>query len=101
MIYHRIESPTQTMADAENQVKTTEIWGGPSRYSYHPRVRAYVGPLPPGRRGVEFRTEVPPDEGSPPGQAAWSPGRPGVRLENGMAKLTVHSVTNMQEDDSP
>ena len=63
-------------------------------------MRAYVGPLPPGARGVEFVTAVPPDEGSPPGQAAWSPGRRGVRLEGEFAKLSVELVTNRQEEGS-
>jgi hypothetical protein len=43
-------------------------------------VKAYEGKLPAGRLGIEFETEVEPDEGTPPGQPMWSmeSGHPGV-----------------------
>jgi hypothetical protein len=43
-----------------------------------PKVKAWRGPLPPDRTGYEFFTDVEPDAGSPPGQAYWRQGRPGV-----------------------
>lgn len=43
-----------------------------------PRVKAFIGPLPADRSGIEFETSIPPDPGSPPGQAFWSQGQPGV-----------------------
>jgi hypothetical protein len=98
MIYHRRESPTQSPADALEQEKTREIWGKISRYSFEPRVRAYVGPLPDGVRGVEFHTDVRPDEGSAPGYAEWTGGRPGVKLDGDIAKLAVDRVINRQPE---
>ena len=43
-------------------------------------MKAYDGKLPGGRLGIEFETEVEPDEGTPPGQPMWSmeSGHPGV-----------------------
>jgi hypothetical protein len=97
MIYHRRESPTQTPEDALKQVESLELWGHESRYG-GPSVRAYVGPLPLGVRGIEFRTDCPPDHGSPPSKASWTPSRPGVRLEHGIAKLRVLEIVNRQEN---
>ena len=99
--YHRRESPTQTPEDARKQTDSLEIWGGPSRYSDVPRVRAYIGPLPNEARGIEFETWVSPDADGPPGQAQWSGPRNGVMVYQGMARLNVDEVRNRQlEEDS-
>ena len=87
--YHRLESPTQTVADARAQQAAGEVWGKPSRFSYIAKVRAYSGPLPAGAKGVEFETDVEPDAGCPPGQAFWSAGNPGVRVDGDVVKLRV------------
>ena len=46
--------------------------GPPVRWSDRPKVKAYVGPLPPSRRGIEFTTDVLPDKNCPPTHAYWS-----------------------------
>jgi hypothetical protein len=99
MIFHRLESPTQTSAVALEQERTFEIWGNPSRYSDVPRVKAFVGRLPEGARGVEFHTDVRPDRGLPPGRAEWTPGRPGVVLVDNTARLSVDLVLNRQLEE--
>jgi hypothetical protein len=87
--YHRLESPTQTPADAHAQQASGEIWGKPSRFSYVAKLKAYSGPLPAGAKGVEFQTDAEPDAGCPPGQAFWSAGNRGVHLAADVVKLTV------------
>ena len=42
------------------------------------RVHAYVGSLPDGEEGIEFRTRIAPDSGTPPRLAYWTEGSPGV-----------------------
>lgn len=98
VVYHRIESPTQTPVDAIAQESSHEVWGRPSRYSDIPAVKAYVGPLPVGARGVEFATSVPPDPDCPPGHAYWSGPRNGVRVQNDIARLDVDRLTNGQRE---
>jgi hypothetical protein len=97
MIYHRRESPTQTAADAAKQVQSREIWGVAVGKSPASRVRAYMGRLPEGMRGVEFDTDVVPDEGSPPGEARWTAPRLGIVVEDRVAKLSVQWVENRQK----
>jgi hypothetical protein len=63
-----------------------------------PRVKAYVGPLPPDRPGIEFTTSVEPDRGSPPGQVSWSEGRPGV-LTLDPNELVAIPVTILKRQD--
>ena len=87
--YHRLESPTQTPADARAQQAIGEIWGRPSRFSYTAKVKAYAGRLPAREKGVEFETDAEPDAGCPPGQAFWSAGNPGVRVDGDVVKPTV------------
>jgi hypothetical protein len=81
--FHRLESPTQTSADAVRQVKSGEIWGRPARWSNIPSVKAYRQRIPPGERGVEFTTPVAPHPGSgSPYEARWYyPHTPGVLLK--------------------
>lgn len=95
-IYHRIESPTQTSQDAKLQEESLEIWGKPPQGSYQPKVQAYVGSLPVGKRGVEFTTDVEPDPGMPPGRANWSGLCLGVIIHDDIAILRVLTVVNHQ-----
>lgn len=95
-VYHRIESPTQTPDDAKRQAATGEVWGHPSTWSDIPKVKAYSGPLAAGRRGIEFRTVVPPDAGGAPGRPEWSGPRDGVVVEHGIAKLSCTVTRNTQ-----
>ncbi|MFN0096541.1 MAG: hypothetical protein ACKVVT_17420, partial [Dehalococcoidia bacterium] len=60
--YFRLESPTQTVADAAAQEATGELWGRGSFQSDFPCAKAYAGPLPDGARGIEFWTAVPPND---------------------------------------
>ncbi len=99
--YHRRESPTQTPAIAARQEATGELWGGVPQFGSFPAVQAFRGPLPPGARGVEFVTAVPPDRGSPPSQAYWRGPRPGVVIEveadgREYAKIKVVVTKNSQ-----
>jgi hypothetical protein len=86
-VYHRLASPTQTEQETLQQLASGEIWGRPSVWSNLPKVKAYSGPLPHDRAGIEFRTSVPPDPGGAPGRPEWSGPRPGVAVEGGVAKL--------------
>jgi hypothetical protein len=95
-VYHRHESPTQTVADAAQQVSSGEMWGFPARWSDIPKVKAYEGPLPENARGIEFTTDVPPDQNCPPGRAYWSGPRAGVFVEGVRAKIAVVVVKNTQ-----
>ena len=81
--FHRLESPTQTKADAIRQVQSREIWGRPARGSDIPSVKAYRNQLPPTDRGIEFTTRVSPHPGSgSPYEARWYyPHTPGVVLK--------------------
>lgn len=101
MTYRRVESPTQTSADAIEQVKTGEIWGGVPRGGMEPTVQAYVGPLV-NRRGIQFESDIPPEPGgSSPLEARWYYSRtPGVSHRvnakgEDMACITA-TVINMQ-----
>lgn len=97
MRYHRVESPTQTAANAAQQERTREIWGQIPRGGAWPKVKAYVGRLPPGIRGIEFETDVTPDAGCPPGQAFWSGPRAGVVIEGDYVKIKVRVTKNTQQ----
>jgi hypothetical protein len=95
--YHRIESPTQTVEDAKLQETSNEIWGKPARGSDIPKVKAYVGALPPDKRGCEFTTDIQPDPNCPPGSAFWSGFRLGVSLREDVAILKVLTIVNRQQ----
>ena len=71
-IYHRVETPTfQTPAHALQQVTSQEVWGrARGNGGAFLCVKAYWGPLPAGRRGVEFTTPVPPTHANP-NTALW------------------------------
>jgi hypothetical protein len=93
-VYHRLESPTQTVEVARKQEQSGEIWGTYNRdmmggRSNRPSVDAYVGPLPDGVRGIEFETDVAPDGGTPPYRARWTGPREGVRIQGDFAAISV------------
>ena len=87
--FHRQGSPSQTASDTLLQLQSNEIWGLPARGSDIPKVKAFRGFLDGAFPGVEFYCQAPPDIGSSPGLAFWSAGRPGVRMEDGYAKIGV------------
>lgn len=95
-LYHRLESPTQTPEDAVQQESSQELWGKPARGSEVPKVKAYCGPLPTGKRGIEFTTNIEPDFGMPPGFAFWSGPREGVLVKDGFAILKAIALVNRQ-----
>ncbi|MBO0805372.1 MAG: RHS repeat-associated core domain-containing protein, partial [Nocardiopsaceae bacterium] len=79
--FHRLTTPSQSGDIAAKQVESQELWGQSARYSNIPAAKAYNGPLPPGKSGVEFYTPVAPTDtmGGIPGlQATWYRGSPGV-----------------------
>jgi hypothetical protein len=94
--YHRIESPTQTPEDAKTQEQSLEIWGRPARGSDQPKVKAYIGPLPSGKRGIEFTTDTNPDLSTPPGLAFWSNTCDGIIVQEDVAILKAWTVINRQ-----
>lgn len=57
-----------------------------------PKVKAFIGILPDHKKGIEFTTNVPPDPNTPPHRVSWSGDRPGVRTEDGYAKLKVLTI---------
>lgn len=80
--YHRLESPTQTSADALQQVKSGEIWGRAHKQNgAFPCVKAYPNQLPAAERGIEFTTPIPHDPNfSAPHEKRWYyPHTPQVR----------------------
>jgi hypothetical protein len=95
-IYHRLETPTQTPEDAAKQEASGEIWGRPARGGAFPKVKAYTGPLPPGARGIEFTTDVPPDANCPPHVPTWRGEREGVICEGDYAKIKARVTKNTQ-----
>ena len=94
--YHRIESLTQTPEDARLQEESGEVWGRAARGSDIPKVKAYAGPLPSGKRGIEFVTSLRPDFGGARGSPQWSGTRDGVELDGEFAKIKVRITKNTQ-----
>jgi hypothetical protein len=73
--FHRLESPSQSAEDAAKIVTSGEVWGRPCRNIYQsdmPKAKAFDGPLPSGKRGLQFYTTVAPDKGCVPGQPTWT-----------------------------
>jgi hypothetical protein len=78
--FHRREGPQTADEMAKARAgQLDEVQGGVNRGGYRPSVDAHTGPLPPGQRGYEFFTPVPPRRGTAPGWAQWPLGHPGVR----------------------
>lgn len=75
--YHRL----QTKVDNQLVEESGIVGGKAPRNIYsgaRPKIQAYEGQLPPGRTGIEFYTDVEPDQWLPPGLAEWSQDRAGV-----------------------
>jgi len=76
--YYRL----QKAEDNELVVSSGKLAGHPPRnisQSMFPKVKAFIGSLG-NRTGIEFVTDIEPDQGCPPGQAYWSEGRPGIEV---------------------
>ena len=95
-LFYRLASTTQTPEHAALQERSGELWRRTNQGGYGPSVDAYVGPLPPGARGIEFTTATPPDAGTPPRYARWTGPRPGVMVEGEYAKIRVEVTLNTQ-----
>lgn len=80
--FHRI----QPAADNALVESSRRLWGRPATNIHQtpfPSVKAWVGPLPKGARGIEFFTSVAPSRSSTPGKALWYRGEPGVNEVEG------------------
>jgi len=76
--YHRKHNEkTQSDETVILQVETGEIWGGTSRWSDIPTVRAYARPIPLEVKGIEFTTAICPI-GQSPIHVKWPLGGAGV-----------------------
>jgi hypothetical protein len=74
-----------------------KVGGRPAWHSDIPKVKAFTGPLPPDLSGIEFTTDIPPDDGCPPGRAYWSEGRRGVEvLETNELVAIAVTITKVQ-----
>ena len=71
IVYHRILSGTQTQADLDLQEQSRELWGQAHQGGLFPSAKAYVGPLPAGKIGIEFTTDLQPSAGGLPKEARW------------------------------
>jgi hypothetical protein len=90
--YHRVGDSPEAIKSIE---ATGELVGNPARNymtSPFPKVKAYEGSLPEGKRGFEFFTNVAPDPGHVPGQPVWMSPRPGVAERNGQAVIQCSVV---------
>jgi len=95
----KMYGPYHRVGDSEETIKAVqasgELRGNPTRNympSPFPKVKAYEGPLPDGKKGFEFFTNVAPDVGHVPGQPLWMSTRPGVWEENGQAVIKCSIV---------
>ncbi len=87
-VYHRLGDSAENIKKIK---ESGELRGNaPTNYlsSDIPKVKAYAGPLPEGKKGFEFSTDVIPDKGGHPFQPTWSGKRPGVRNENDQAIIS-------------
>ncbi len=66
---------------ALKQQQSQEVWGLAAQWSHLRAVKAYVGPLPPNRQGIEFMTAVAPSRSSPY-NVFWYQGDPGVSVNS-------------------
>lgn len=98
--FHRLESTSQNAGVAGMQSASREIWGRAPVYGDSaPVVQAYRGPLPEGRRGVEFWTDIKPKwHDTNVAMRAWYPTQ-GVRIEDDFAKLEVVVTKNTQTEE--
>lgn len=91
--YHRLGDSSENVQSIK---ESGELRGNPATNTYAsdiPKVKAYDGPLPEGKKGFEFKTPAKPDAGGKPGQPTWSGDghNPDVKTVNGQAviKCTV------------
>lgn len=73
-IYHRLATGkmNQDLYTMVAQVSSQQMWGARSfNGDGFPTVRAYAGPLPEGRDGVEFSTDVKTYYGAGPSEIQW------------------------------
>jgi hypothetical protein len=63
-----------------------------------PAVKAWEGPLPDGVVGVEFYTDVPPDESSVPGWPEWTQGSAGVIILDRDELVAIPVVVTIRHD---
>ena len=96
-IYHRLNSPTQTLDTAIKQQQSLEIWGkARGNGGSFPVVKAYSGPLPPNQSGIEFETDIEPDQccgQGQSGQVMWYGFQEEVEQRGDFAILKVLKVT--------
>jgi hypothetical protein len=89
--FHRLGDSAEAI---QNIRMTGELRGNPARNTHQspfPKVRAYLGPLPPDTKGFEFTTPIAPDVGHARGKPTWNPMSPGVieRDEQAIIPCTV------------
>jgi hypothetical protein len=68
--FHRLKSPTQTLAIAAEQERASVLLGRLPQWGRIPTVQAYTGPLPAGQEGIEFYTIARPSN-THPSEARW------------------------------
>ena len=79
--FHRAGNErTQTDEHTLAVVASGVLRGYSPQGSQIPCVKAWAGPLPTGRYGLEFTTEALPDPRGVPTRPLWRAGSPGVRL---------------------
>jgi hypothetical protein len=96
--FHRLQSA----GDNELVSSTGMLGGHPARNiaaGLFPKVKAYEGPLPAGRKGIEFYTVVRPDRGCVPGCPVWSGPRLGVVASETDAELVLIAVRIVKRVD--
>lgn len=89
--FHRLKNQsTQSDAVADMQQQSQEVWGLAARWSQLRSVKAYAGPLPVPREGIEFVTAVAPSPCGHPNNIFWYEGDPGVLINlKGYAVIPV------------
>ena len=96
--FHRF----QNEEDNERAERTGMVGGKPARNiaaGLFPKVKAYDGPLPAGRSGIEFYTAVPPDPNHVPGCPVWTGPREGIISSKDDQDLVLIAVTIVKRVD--
>lgn len=92
-LYHK----TGVSADTVKKIISSgELHGAAPKNFYAsdiPAVQAYNGPLPDGKSGFEFTTDVPPDNGGHPHIKHWTGPRQGVKVIDGDRAIISCTVT--------
>jgi hypothetical protein len=98
--FHRIKSRSQSPETARAIEESGELRGQAARYSIIPFVKAFVGQLPEGARGIEFFTDVEPSgvmSGKPGDQVTWYRGTPGVEdIDDEWVRISCRVTLNTQ-----